>query len=197
MIMSTGMASIEEIDDAVNAARSAGCSQLALLRCNSGYPADPQEMDLRAIPFMRDRWDCEIGLSDHTLDSTASIAAVALGASIIEKHIIIRRTDGGPDAAFSCEPDELSKLIQQVNDAWSAMGLIRFGPSDREIPSIAFRRSLRASVHMRTGDVITEENVRSMRPAGGLMPISIQDLIGKRVSRDLEVGAAITWDVVT
>jgi N-acetylneuraminate synthase len=196
MIMSTGMATVDEIDNAVNAARGAGNSELALLRCNSGYPANPHEMDLRAIPYMRERWNCEIGLSDHTLDSTASIAAVALGATIIEKHIIINRSDGGPDAAFSCEPKELTKLIQQVNDAWSAMGTVRFGPSERENASIAFRRSLRVSSAMQAGDIISESNVRSMRPAGGLLPVHIKDLIGKRVSEDLEIGTAVTWDVV-
>jgi len=196
MIMSTGMATIEEIDNAVSAARRAGNTQLALLRCNSGYPAIPNEMNLNAIPFMRNRWDCEVGLSDHTLDSTAAVAAVALGATIIEKHIIARRSDGGPDAAFSTEPEELKKLVEQVNDAWSAMGTVRFGPSERELASIVFRRSLRASSNMRAGDIITEQNVRSMRPAGGLLPVHIKDLIGKRVSQDLEVGSAITWDVI-
>ena len=196
MIMSTGMATIEEIDIAVKAARGAGNTQRALLRCNSGYPANPHEMDLRAIPFMRDRWDCEIGLSDHTLDSTASIAAVALGATIIEKHIIAHRSDGGPDAAFSCEPEELTKLIQQVNDAWSAMGTVRFGPSERENASIAFRRSLRVSSAMKVGDIVSESNVRSMRPAGGLLPAQMNDLVGKRVTQDLEIGAAVTWNVV-
>ena len=196
IIMSTGMASVEEIDNAVNAARNAGNTQLALLRCNSGYPANPQEMDLNAIPFMRDRWNCEIGLSDHTLDATASIAAVALGATIIEKHIIASRSDGGPDAAFSCEPEELRKLIEQVNVAWSAMGTVRFGPSERETASIAYRRSLRTSSTLRVGDVITEANVRSMRPAGGLLPAHLKEIVGKRVLTDLEVGAAITWDAV-
>jgi sialic acid synthase SpsE len=145
---------------------------------------------------MRDRWDCEIGLSDHTLDSTSSIAAIALGATIIEKHIIADRSAGGPDAAFSCEPLELSNLIQQVNDAHSAIGSVRFGPSDREKASIAYRRSLRVSSPIRAGDIISVSNVRSMRPAGGLLPIFIKDLVGKRVSQDLVVGAAITWDVV-
>lgn len=196
MIMSTGMATVAEIDDAVNAARGAGNSKLALLRCNSGYPANPQEMDLNAIPFMRDRWDCEVGLSDHTLDSTASIAAIALGATIIEKHIIADRSDGGPDAAFSCEPDELAKLIQQANDAWSAMGAVRFGPSERENASIAFRRSLRVSSVMHKGDIISEANVRSMRPAGGLLPVHLKDLVGKRVLQDLEIGTAVTWDLI-
>jgi len=196
MIMSTGMATIDEIDNAVNAARKAGNKELALLRCNSGYPANPQEMDLRAITFMRDRWDCEIGLSDHTLDSTASIAAVALGATIIEKHIIASRSDGGPDAEFSCEPAELTKLINQLNNAQSAMGAVRFGPSKREYSSIAFRRSLRASEAITAGEIITQANVRSMRPAGGLLPVHFKDLIGKRVVNDLEIGAAINWDDV-
>jgi N-acetylneuraminate synthase len=154
-------------------------------------------MDLSAIPFMRDRWNCEIGLSDHTLDSTASIASVALGATIIEKHIIGNRSDGGPDAVFSCEPEELRKLIQQVNDAWSAMGSVRFGPSERETASIAFRRSLRASSFIRAGEVITEFNVRSMRPAGGLLPVHLREIVGKCVSQDLSIGAAITWDVIS
>jgi N-acetylneuraminate synthase len=136
-------------------------------------------------------------LSDHTLDSTASIAAVALGATIIEKHIIAHRSDGGPDAAFSCEPEELTKLIQQVNDAWSAMGAVRFGPSERENASIAFRRSLRVSSVMKVGDIISESNVRSMRPAGGLLPAQMKDLVGKRITQDLEIGAAVTWDVVS
>lgn len=196
MIMSTGMATIEEIDAAVTAARSAGNTQLALLRCNSGYPANPKEMDLQAIPFMRDRWDCQIGLSDHTLDSTASIAAIALGATIIEKHIIARRTDGGPDAAFSSEPEELSHLIQQINTVWQAMGEVRFGPSEREMSSIAFRRSLRVTKELLPGDVLDEDSVRSMRPAGGLAPVHISEIIGQRVTQRLEVGAPVTWEVL-
>lgn len=196
IIMSTGMASIDEIDNAVNAVRAAGNTQLALLRCNSGYPAQANEMDLRAIPFMRDRWDCEIGLSDHTLDSTASIVAVALGATIIEKHIIPNRSDGGPDAEFSAEPEELANLVSQVNDAWSAIGSVRFGPSERESSSIAFRRSLRVVQDMKAGEVITVANVRSIRPAGGLLPVHLKDLIGRRVTKDLEIGTALTWDVV-
>jgi len=196
MIMSTGMATIQEIDAAVSAARDAGNKQLALLRCNSGYPANPAEMDLAAIPFMRDRWKCQVGLSDHTLDSTASIASIALGASIIEKHIISSRSDGGPDSAFSSEPEELALLISQINAAWQSMGEIRFGPSEREKSSIAFRRSLRTTRNLEVGDVIDEGAVRSMRPAGGLAPVHFSEIVGRRVSKKLDVGAPITWDVL-
>jgi len=196
LIMSTGMATVEEIDDAVRVAKSTGNQQIALLRCNSGYPANPDEMDLLAIPFMRDRWGCEIGLSDHTLDSTASIVAIALGATIIEKHIISNRADGGPDAAFSCEPEELSDLITQVNNAHRSLGAIRFGPSPREFSSIAFRRSLRLSTDMTAGEVITKTNVRSMRPAGGLKPIELEEILGKRIKTDAVTGTALTWDII-
>lgn len=196
VIMSTGMASIEEIDEAVSTAREAGAACVALLRCNSGYPANPSEMDLRAIPFMHDRWGCEIGLSDHTLSSVASISAVALGATIIEKHIIDKRSDGGPDSEFSCEPAELTSLINDVNTAWTALGSNRFGPSAREHSSIAFRRSLRVSQRINTGEVITSANVRSMRPAGGLAPIELDQILGKRVTKDLEVGTALDWSLI-
>jgi N-acetylneuraminate synthase len=196
MIMSTGMATVEEVDAAVSTAREAGAASVALLRCNSGYPASPSEMDLAAIPFMRDRWNCQIGLSDHTLSSVASISAVALGATIIEKHIIGKRSDGGPDSEFSCEPTEMKALIEDVNTAWASLGTVRFGPSPREISSIAFRRSLRASRGIKNGELISTDNVRSMRPAGGLPPIELDHLIGKKVNVDLDVGAAITWSVV-
>jgi N-acetylneuraminate synthase len=196
MIMSTGMATVEEIDAAVSAARDAGNTQLALLRCNSGYPANPAEMDLAAIPYMRDRWKCQVGLSDHTLDSTASIASIALGASIIEKHIISSRSDGGPDSAFSSEPEELTVLINQINAAWQSMGEIRFGPSEREKSSIAFRRSLRTTRDLEVGEIIDEASVRSMRPAGGLAPVHFAEVVGRRVLKKLDVGAPITWDVL-
>ncbi len=196
MIMSTGMATIEEIDAAVSAAREAGNTQLALLRCNSGYPADPAEMDLAAIPFMRDRWKCQIGLSDHTLDSTASIASIALGSTIIEKHFIASRGDGGPDAAFSAEPAELATLVNQVNSVWQSMGEIRFGPSEREKASIAYRRSLRVTRDLEEGEVLDETAVRSMRPAGGLSPVHLPEVIGRRVLKKLDVGAPVTWDVL-
>lgn len=192
IIMSTGMATLDEIDAAVGAARDGGCSSIALLRCNSGYPADPSEMDLAAIQVMRGRYGCEVGLSDHTLDSIASIAAVALGASIIEKHIIMRRSDGGPDSAFSSEPDELAQLISQVGVAWETIGSPRFGPSRREQSSLAFRRSLRVTRDIEAGETILSGDVRSMRPAGGLPPDRLPDVVGCKVVRRLPVGSPLT-----
>lgn len=196
MIMSTGMATLAEIDAAVEAALGGGCSKIALLRCNSGYPASASEMDLAAIPVMRQRYGCEIGLSDHTLDSIASITAVALGASIIEKHITLRRSDGGPDAAFSSEPGELENLIKNVNVAWAAVGAARFGPSEREVASLAFRRSLRAVRDLAPGDVLSIEDFKSIRPAGGLPPSDTELVLGRTVREPIGIGAPILWELL-
>jgi N-acetylneuraminate synthase len=193
VIVSTGMASLHEIDAAVDAT---GTAETALLRCNSGYPARPDEMDLRAIPVMRDRWNRPIGLSDHTLGSTAAIAAVALGACIVEKHLTLRRSDGGPDAAFSAEPHELTELVTSLRDAHAALGGVRFGPSPRELANVAFRRSLRAARPIAAGTAISVDDVRSMRPAGGLAPDDIGLVVGAVATADLAVGDPITWDVL-
>ena len=196
LVISTGMASLAEIDAAVAAAVEAGAPGVALLRCNSGYPARPDEMDLRAIPVMEQIWQVPVGLSDHTLGSTASVAAVALGACVIEKHLILRRSDGGPDAAFSSEPDEFAELVTAVREAHVSLGTPRFGPSEREQASRAFRRSLRAVQPIRAGEVITQELVRSVRPSGGLMPDDIDSVLGTIADRDLEPGDPITRDVL-
>ena len=196
LVMSTGMASLDEIDAAVVAARGAGCDELVLLRCNSGYPATPAEMDLAAIPVMRERFGCHVGLSDHTLDTTAAVVATTLGAVAIEKHVILSRSAGGPDAEFSLEPAELSELIGSVEEARQALGTPRFGPSNREQSSIVFRRSLRAARAIAKGETVTSENVRSFRPAGGLPPDRLPSIIGKRIIRDIEVGEAIVDDVL-
>lgn len=192
MIISTGMATVGEIDAAVRAAREAGAASVSLLRCNSGYPAEPREMDLRAIPVMRDLWGLPVGLSDHTMSSTSAIVAVAFGATIIEKHVTLRRSDGGPDAEFSLEPHELAQLVRDVREAHEALGEVRFGPSERELASVAFRRSLRVVRPICAGEVITAENVRSVRPAGGLPPNSLADLLGVVVTKDCDVGEPIT-----
>jgi N-acetylneuraminate synthase len=194
VIMSTGMATVEEIDAAVEAAQSGGANDITLLRCNSGYPADPSEMDLSAIPFMRERWGLPVGLSDHTLSSTAAVVAVALGATVIEKHVTLRRSDGGPDAAFSLEPHELQDLVDRVKEASATLGSSRFGPSPREEASIAFRRSLRAVRPIAAGEVITEENVRSIRPAGGLHPALLPDLLGRKAIQAIAVGSPMRWE---
>jgi len=194
LVMSTGMATVDEIDRAVHAAREAGCDDLALLRCNSGYPAVPEEMDLAAIPMMAERWGVPIGLSDHTLGPTTAVAAVALGASLIEKHVTLRRSDGGPDAAFSCEPEELAELVDAVHKARASLGTPRFGPSEREVASIALRRSLRFVRPVPEGSRLSEKDVRSVRPAGGLDPDELTAVVGRRVRRDMEVGEPLLWD---
>lgn len=196
LIISTGMATLGEIDAAVGAAFSAGAPSVALLRCNSGYPALPKEMDLRAIPVMREIWQVPVGLSDHTLGHTASIAAVALGACIIEKHVTLARSDGGPDAAFSLEPQELAELVRSVREAHSTLGYTRFGPSNREEASRAFRRSLRAVRPIKAGEQLTADSVRSVRPAGGLLPGELESVLGRTVDHDLEPGDPIIWDIL-
>jgi len=199
MIISTGMATLPEIDAAVEAATEAGDgAEVAVLRCNSGYPAAPDEMDLRAIAVMHDRWHRPVGLSDHTLGSTAAIAAVALGACIVEKHLTLRRSDGGPDAAFSAEPDEFAGLVAALHEAHRSLGEARFGPSEREVANIAFRRSLRVARPIAAGTILSADDVRSMRPAGGLAPDHLRDVIGSTARTDLSVGHPVQWsDLLT
>lgn len=194
LIISTGMASIGEIDAAVRTATEAGAASVALLRCNSAYPADPAEMDLRAIPAMQDLWSVEVGLSDHTMTSTSAIAAVALGATMFEKHLTLRRSDGGPDAGFSLEPDEMRQFITDIREAHAALGTARFGPSAREQASLKFRRSLRAITDIAPSEPITASNVRSVRPAGGLPPDDFDRIVGKVASRAIKLGEPITQD---
>jgi len=197
LVISTGMATIDEIDRAVEAAVRGGCSQPVLLRCNSAYPAEPSEMDLAAIPFMRNRYGCEIGLSDHTMGSTAAVTAIGLGATVFEKHITIERNAGGADAAFSANAKEFSQFVSDVTMAWAAIGSPRFGPSPKESGSLAFRRSLRATRRIAAGEVIAPGDIRSMRPAGGLAPEHLTAVIGSRAKADLEVGQAIVWDALS
>jgi pseudaminic acid synthase len=194
LVISTGMASVGEIDAAVMAALDNGAASVALLRCNSGYPAAPEEMDLRAIPVMRDRWGVQIGLSDHSIGATAAITSVALGASIIEKHLTLRRTDGGPDAAFSSEPAEFAAMVEALRESFDSLGVVRFGPSSREQASLLFRRSLRVVRPIEPGERITGDNVRSIRPAGGLAPDRLDSVTGWRVTRRYEIGDPLTED---
>jgi len=193
LIISTGMATVAEIDAAVHAAQEAGVAALALLRCNSGYPAAPEEMDLRAIPAMVQVWGLPVGLSDHTLGHTAAVAATALGACIFEKHLTMRRSDGGPDAAFSAEPDEFAAFVTSVREAHAALGSVRFGPSPGEVASIAFRPSLRAVRPIAASEEITHDNVQSVRPAGGLAPSDIDTVIGMAAAHSIDQGSPILW----
>jgi pseudaminic acid synthase len=193
VILSTGMATAEEIDEAVDAARSAGAGGVVLLRCNSAYPAAPDEMDLAAIPEMARRWQVPVGLSDHTIGSTAAVAATALGAVAVEKHLIGDRADGGPDASFSATPEELTALVADVRVAAAARGQVRFGPSPSEAPSLAFRRSLYVVEDVDAGEVVTERHVRAIRPGGGLPPKHLAEVVGRCAARPLRRGTPLQW----
>jgi N-acetylneuraminate synthase len=195
VILSTGMANEKEIDEAVQVCRAQGVP-FALLRCNSGYPAPPEEMDLRTIPDMAARWKAPIGLSDHSLGKTAAITAVALGACIVEKHLTMSRHEPGPDSSFSLEPSEFEGMVKAVREAERALGRVRYGPSDHEIPSTAFRRSLFVVRNISAGESFTTENVRSIRPANGMPPKYLEEVLGRKAARDIERGTPLTWDLV-
>ena len=197
VVISTGMATRAEIDRAVTAARAAGADQLALLRCNSAYPARPAEMDLCTIAAMQDTWGVPIGLSDHTLTSTAALVAVALGACIVEKHLTLSRSEPGPDNAFSLEPAELQALVAAIREAEAALGTVRFGPSESEQPSLAFRRSLWFVQDLEPGATVTAEHVRALRPAGGLTPDRLGSVVGRSVRAAVRRGDPVVDEVLT
>lgn len=196
LIMSTGMATIAEIDDAVQAARAAGCTDMTLLKCTSTYPATPENSNLRTIPSMREIFECEIGLSDHTMGVGAAIAAVALGASVIEKHFTLSRADGGVDSAFSMEPAELKLLIEETERAWLAMGQIAYGPREAELKSLGFRRSLYIAQDIKAGETLTPENLRCIRPGHGLPPKFYDFFIGRKMNQSAKKGTPLTWHMV-
>jgi pseudaminic acid synthase len=196
LILSTGMATLEEIDEAVKAARAAGATQIALLRCTSAYPADPEEMNLRSIPDLVRRFGLPVGLSDHTIGIAVSVAAVALGAVLIEKHLTMSRAAGGPDSAFSLEPDEFKLLVEAVRSAEKSLGEVHYGVSPSEARTRPYRRSLFVVSAVRKGDRFTEENVRSIRPANGLHPRYLPEILGLHASCDIESGTPMSWDMV-
>jgi len=185
MIISTGMADLDEITEAVEAARAGGCAELALLHCVSGYPAPASDYNLATLADMAARFDVPVGLSDHTIDNTTAIASVALGAAIIEKHMTLDRTGGGPDDSFSLEPDEFAALCKGARTAWEAMGTVDYGRKSSEVANVKFRRSLYFVKDMKAGDVITEECVRSVRPGYGLAPKFLDEILGKYVKHDI------------
>lgn len=196
MIISTGMASFDEIDDAVDAARSAGCEQLVLLKCTSAYPALPDNANLQTIAALRERYGCEAGLSDHTLGVATSIAAVSLGATVIEKHVTMNRADGGVDSAFSLEPSELVELVEQTDLARRSIGVVHLGPSEQEMSALEKRRSIYFSADLRSGERITRDHIQSIRPGLGLPPKHFDDLLGRTVATDIERGTPTSWDVL-
>lgn len=191
MIISTGMADADEIQEAIDAARQGGCKQLAILHCVSGYPAPASDYNLRTIPDMIQRFGLVTGLSDHTLDNTTAITSIAMGASIIEKHFTLDRSAGGPDDSFSLEPSELAALCQDTKTAWSALGSIDYGRKSSEQGNIQFRRSLYFIKEMKAGDLITEDSIRSVRPGFGIAPKHLEEVLNRRVTKDTPINSPV------
>jgi pseudaminic acid synthase len=196
IILSTGMATLAELDEAVRTARKGGADQLALLKCTSAYPAPSAEMNLRTIPHLAEAFDAPTGLSDHTLDLAVPVAAVALGACIVEKHFTLSRAVASPDSAFSLEPHEFRTMVQAVRTAEEALGSIRYGSGAEEEESRVFRRSLFVVRDVRASEVLTQDNVRSIRPGYGLHPRYMEEVIGRLATRDIKRGTPLSWDLL-
>ena len=196
LIISTGMATQEELDESVDAARKGGCKELTLLKCTSTYPATPENSNLLTIPYLRNRYGCEIGLSDHTLGIGVAISSVAHGATVIEKHFTLKRSDGGVDAAFSLEPNEMKQLVEETARAWQSLGKAFIGPTEAEKPSITFRRSLYIVKDLKAGDILTKENVRAIRPGLGLSPKNLDEVLGKKIKSSVKMGTALAWSMI-
>ena len=196
LIISTGLADDEEIAEAVDAAGDAGCTDLVLLHCVSGYPAPAADYNLATIPDMASRFGVPIGLSDHTLDNTTAIAAVALGACVIEKHVTLDRSGGGPDDSFSLEPRELAQLCRDSESAWLALGEVTYGRKASEQGNAGFRRSLYAVADVRAGEPLTEHNIRSIRPGNGLKPKNYWRVLGSKASQDIPRGTPLRWELI-
>jgi N-acetylneuraminate synthase len=195
IIMSTGLATLADLDEAVRTARDAGCRQLILLKCTSTYPASPENTNILTIPHLRELFSCEVGLSDHTLGIGVAVAAVALGASVVEKHFTLQRADGGVDSAFSLEPAELRLLVSESERAWTSLGQVTYGPTKAEEKSLVFRRSLYIAEDLSAGDVLTPKNLRVVRPGKGLHPRFYEQLIGKRVRLNVAKGTPVDWSL--
>jgi len=196
IIMSTGMATLAEIDEAVQAARMAGVSQIALLKCSSVYPAPTEEMNLRTIPHLAEAFELPVGLSDHTLEIAVPVTAVAVGACIVEKHFTLSRSIPSPDSAFSLEPDEFKAMVGAIRTTEKALGEVRYGTNAQEDKSRVFRRSLFAVQDIKAGELFTEKNVRSIRPDYGIHPRFLKDVMGRRAGQDIERGTPISWGLI-
>lgn len=196
LIISTGMASIAELDDTVRAAREAGCKDLILLKCTSTYPATAENTNILTIPHLRELFGCEVGLSDHTMGVGVSVGSVALGATVVEKHFTLNRADGGVDSTFSMEPAEMAQLVIESERAWQALGQVSYGATEKEKKSIVFRRSLYVVQDMKAGEEITRENVRAIRPGLGLPTKYFEVLLGKKVTRDVKKGMPVKWELL-
>ncbi len=196
VIISTGMASLGELEQAVQVARAAGCRDLVLLKCTSTYPATPMDSNVLTIPHLREMFNCEVGLSDHTMGLGVAVASVALGATVIEKHFTLRRADGGVDSAFSLEPDELTALVAESGRAWQSLGRVTYGPTAKEQKSLLFRRSLYFVRDLSAGEVVTDRDIRAVRPGLGLPPRYLEDVIGCKLTRDVRPGMPVEWSAL-
>ncbi|MCM3654509.1 pseudaminic acid synthase [Metabacillus litoralis] len=196
MIISTGMASIAEIDETIRTVRESGCKDIILLKCTSSYPASPENTNINTIPNMKDLYKCLVGLSDHTFGTGVAVASVALGATIIEKHFTLSRADGGVDSVFSMEPKEMESLVIETKRAWQSLGKVTYGPTANEKSSLKYRRSLYVVEDMKAGEVFTKENLRAIRPGYGLPPKYYDILLGKKVIKDIKRGTPVSWNLI-
>lgn len=197
LMMSIGMATVAEIDEAVTTARQAGCGGIVLLKCTSTYPALPVNSNIFTLPHMKDLFDCHVGLSDHTLGIGVAVASVVLGASVIEKHFTLNRDEGGVDAAFSLELEEMRSLAHEANNAWQAMGKVAYGPTSAEEQSLNYRRSLYLVKDMQLGEVITKDNVKAIRPGFGLSPKYYDLVLGRKVKKIVPRGTPLSWEIIS
>ena len=196
VIISTGMADLADLERMVRIVRNAGNEQIVLLKCTSTYPALPHNTNLRTIPHLRDMLGCQVGLSDHTMGTGVSVAATVLGATVIEKHLTMRRADGGPDSSFSMEPQEMKRLVEECQQAQQALGAVVYGPTTAELKSLEFRRSIYAVQDIEAGQALTEDNIRVIRPGHGLAPHYLPEVLGRPVRQALRRGTALTWDAL-
>nr|WP_258040729.1 pseudaminic acid synthase [Pseudanabaena sp. BC1403] len=196
MIISTGMATVAELDESVRTARESGCEELILLKCTSTYPTTPENTNILTIPHLRDLFDVQVGLSDHTIGIGVAVASVALGTTVIEKHFTLSRADGGVDSAFSMEPEEMRQLVIETKRAWQALGKISYGVTEAEKKSLMYRRSLYISQDMQKGDILKPENLRTIRPGLGLAPKYYDVLLGKAVKQDVKKGTPMSWEML-
>jgi len=196
MIISTGMATVAELDETVRAAREAGCNDLILLKCTSTYPSTPENTNIRTIPHLQELFGAQAGLSDHSMGTGVAVAAVALGATVIEKHFTLCRADGGVDSAFSLEPEEMKSLVLETERAWQSLGTVSYGPSEKEKKSLVFRRSLYVARDMAAGEAFTPQNLRAIRPGLGLAPKYLDVFMGKKVARSTKKGTPVSWDLL-
>lgn len=196
IIISTGMATLAEISEAVDTAREYGCNELVLLKCTSNYPANPADSNILTIPNMRNVFNCEVGISDHTMGLGVSVASIAMGGTVIEKHLTLDRSEGGVDSAFSLEPAEFQQLVIESERAWQAFGHVNYGPTQSEIKSLRFRRSLYITMDIKAGDILDVDNLKAIRPGLGLAPKYFELVIGKKIKQDIVKGTPLCWEYI-